>query len=244
MTVHIDFYTVRPEVYRYAKIDHAMNFLPSWYKDLSVKNYDSRCPGGVQYSMKGCYGFRELFKRSLIMPLWSDVNIFLGKAGTDLAHWNFSDACSSITVNTERDYGSFLDATKIQSLKFESPWYAFTKSDVNFCYVQPTWNTMKYSDTLHVLPGLMDFKHQSGTHVNMALSRKPEDKTLELKHGMPLVHIMPLTEEKVKIKHHLADEKEMFNRVKNHGVGMGFPIFGGHLSFLGWMNKMKKLPRG
>ena len=231
MTIHVDFLTVRPEIYQYAKIDYAMNFLPSWYKNLPVKNYEPRCPGGVRITMKGCYGLRELFKRSLIIPLWSDVNIALGKSGTDMASWAFADEVSNIEVSDEKDYGSFVDATKIQHMKFLSPWFGFSKSGVDFCFVQPTWNTTMYSDILHTLPGVVGFKYGEVTNINVLLSRKPEDRILELKHGMPLVHLMPLTEEKVKIKHHLVDEKELHKRLNRHH----------RLSFSGWANKIKRL---
>ena len=234
MTVHVDFLTLRPEIYQFSKIDYAMKFLPDWYKSLPVKNYNPEYPGGVSMTMKGCSGLRGLFKKSLVIPLWCDVNISLGKAGTDVASWLFADECSNFEINNETDYGSFVNATNMQHMKFLSPWYGFSKSDVEFCFVQPTWNTTMYSDILHVLPGVVGFKYQFGTHINVLLSRKPEDRILELKHGMPLVHLMPLTTEKVKIKTHLVDEKELNKKVMRHGSFS-------HLSFVGWANKIKRL---
>tara|TARA_Y100000114_G_scaffold69601_1_gene63726 strand:- start:1048 stop:1767 length:720 start_codon:yes stop_codon:yes gene_type:complete len=234
MTIHIDFLTGDTDIYQFSKIDYAMNFLPDWYKNLPAKNYLPEKPGGVRITMKGCLGLRDLFKKSLIIPLWSDMNIALGRIGTDTTSWAFADRKSDVELHTREDYGSFI-GENTQHLKLVSPWYGFSKSDVGFCFVQPMWNTVKYSDILHVLPGIIDFKYQAGTNVNILLSRKPENKVLELKHGMPLVHLVPLTEEKVKIKHHFVDQKELNKKIIKHQMSSS------HLGFLGWPNRLKKL---
>lgn len=237
MTIHIDFLTTRAEIYQYSKIDKAVKFLPDWYKKLPQKNYNPEHNGGVAITMKGCIGLRDLFTKGLILPLWADLNISLGRADTNFLSWQFPDSQTLATINDEKEYGSFINSRQQQHIKLVTPWCGFSKSNVGFCFVQPMWNIPQYSDTIHVLPGVIDFKSQSGINVNLLLSRKPEDRILELKHGMPLVHLMPLTTEKVKIKHHFVDEKELNKKIIQHGHSSVM------LGFSGWSTKLRRLQR-
>ena len=64
-----------------------------------------------------------------------------------------------------------------------------------------------------ILSGTVSYKYQHSSHINMFINLE-KDKNLIIEANSPMVHIMPLTENKVIFKNHLIDDKE-FNSFSN-----------------------------
>lgn len=59
-------------------------------------------------------------------------------------------------------------------------------------------------------PGIVNYKYQHTTHINMFLSLK-EKKTFSLNAGDPMVYLLPLSEKEIVLKHHLVSMNEFNN---------------------------------
>ena len=69
------------------------------------------------------------------------------------------------------------------------------------------YNQLAELSAYHILPGIMDFKYNHGTNVNMFFPKV--DNKILFKAGTPLAHIIPMSENKVEIKTHVVTEAEM-----------------------------------
>ena len=152
-------------------------------------------------TIKTCDGMVDLYKSGFIIQLWTDVITVTDEFGD----WKYTSKSEfKITGNNRRQFGENFD--NYIHLKFVSPWIIREKTGVNFLLTSPVWNNANYWNYLHVLPGIVNFKTQSSSHVNMFVNKT--NQTLHMEAGMPLVHVIPLSENKINIKCHLIDKDE------------------------------------
>lgn len=205
---NLDCFTTRPDVMEYAPVQKSSAFLPQWFKDLptQVPDIENLYIGGT---MRGCVGFLNQMKLGLVMPLWSDLLLEIGKQGSTSYRWRFSDMQSSADVHGQYERGSFLPEENYQHFKLVSPWVFKMTQDINWQCLQFPWQSQKPEEYVAV-SGIIDFKYQHGTNINLIFPRGDEDKVVHMKHGTPLYQFVPITEHKVKHKLHLIDEQEMF----------------------------------
>lgn len=205
----MDAFTSRPEVYEFAKIDKATNHIPPWWKNLpkvpvSFENIDS----GKQTNMKHCIGFIDYFKNSFVIPMWSDLNLMVGKEGTTDHRWQFADKMSSLKVHPANQRGVYLNEVKYQHFKLETPWAIKTNKLVYFSWSGATWNT-KEPEKIIYFPAVIDFYNQTALNINIACRRSDQEKEILIPLRQPLVHILPMTEKEIILKTHLVSEIEM-----------------------------------
>ena len=97
-----------------------------------------------------------------------------------------------------------------QHLKLTSPWLLRCDEDINFLFFDPFWPSYEGEEVAIIPPGLLNFKHQPGTNINMFIRKLPDEaRTVELKFNTPLVFITPLTERKVILRHHLVSPEHI-----------------------------------
>jgi len=195
----LDCYTYRPEVYEYSKIDKSTNFIPDWWKNLPP----SGCPvtGEMEptLTMKSCPGFTSFFKNTYTLPLWSDLKL---RTTEETWAYQYADNISEMGIHDEEQYKGFMEG--YQQFKLSSPWFAVCNKPIQWAFIAPSWHPIK---GVHILSGLVDYYYQHTTNINMFV-----DKPIEviLPFDTPLVHLIPMTEQKVEIRHHLVSEKEWF----------------------------------
>lgn len=205
----VDCFTDKGHAYELAPIQPAIKFIPSWWKALpktfpSLGNRMSPDP-----TMKSCAGFIEQYKQGIIMPLWTDGLIDIGPEGTDGYRWEMADGVTEITSHPEEQRGTYLPNSKYQHLKIVSPWLVQTKEDVYWQYMQPMYN-FNQPDHIIGLPGVMNFKYQQQTHINLIFTRI-KDKVIRhaLRRGQPMTHLIPFTERELDLRLHLVDKAEI-----------------------------------
>jgi hypothetical protein len=155
-------------------------------------------------TIRSCAGFNDLYRKSFYIPLWSDHII-----ETDELNWRSvsSAADPELLPLTEHFPAQFPNAfPNSHHVKFQTPWAFTCDEDISFQLSTPVWNQKGDVHNLTVIPGLLEFKHQSATHVNTLVPRKVN--RIELDAGSPLCMITPLTERRVVIKNHLVRYEE------------------------------------
>lgn len=228
--ITIDAFTNVTGVYEYFPIQHANKFIPEWWKRIPG-SLDLPNSVGINVktpTMKTCSGFIDLYNQGFVLPLWADL-VFETKETGEYA-FQFSNPESTMNSHMSKQFGNQLK-DKIH-LKIISPWYLKEKSGVKFLLFQPVWNHLTSYPEFNMPPGVVDFKNQVVSNVNMFVPAK--DARYEVKNNTPLMHIIPLTDKNVQIKHHLVDDKEynkLHDRVEYHST------------FLGKMSNNKKLKK-
>jgi len=198
----VDCFTSRPDVFEFAKPDKATNFFPKWWKELNAN----------EVNMKGCAGFIDLFSNSFCFPMWSDLSVEIGAAGSEQYIWQFADETSIAISHNKEQWGDFLTAD-YQHLKLENPWALRSKDKCNFYFSQPVYNGIGINeqDGIVILPGIINFKYQSSLNINILFKRGIEPNNFMFDFGMPIGSITPMTERKVKLKYHLVTIEEERN---------------------------------
>lgn len=224
----LDCFTIRPYVYEYSKVDYAQKFFPQWWKDIPKYHH----PKGqlVEHStMKYCTGFIEQFKHGLIIPLWSDLAVEIGPINEqkNKYRYQFGDNYNAAIVHPEYQRGDYLPDTHYQHLKLACPWEFKCNKDIKWQFMM---NPYLFEDipNFFMIPGILDYKYQYGTNINVIFKRTKEYQKFRMNIGQPLVQVIPLTEEPFEIRYHLIDEKEHekmfghYTKLKFHNLYKNF----------------------
>ena len=194
--VVLDCYTADPSVFEYAKIDKATKFFPDWWRNIPK---DSPTP-----TMKMCSGFLDLYKKSFVLPLWSDFFVTFKDDGSFT--WNYPlDTESSADWHGPHQYPNWVDKST-QHLKLISPWVIHCDEEIYFQMSPVIYSRNNLFDWVG-LSGVVEYKYQHTTHVNIFFNLK-EKKEFSIEFGEPLLFILPITERKVIIKTHLVSKEE------------------------------------
>jgi hypothetical protein len=203
----LDCFTAHGPAYNYARPDHAMKYIPDWWKNTPTEVRENNF---LLPTIKSCAGFIDYYKTGIIFPSWFDAEIKIASLGT-------SPPCEIlITDPPSAPKGSFhpnkmfLGYTEedTSNVKFMSPWIFKTKEHVNFAWSEPTWDNKDLFYDLTVLPGVLNFKYNTTTNINCVVRQRKEKYTINIKPQQPLAMLHPLTDKKIVIKHHLVSYEE------------------------------------
>lgn len=186
----------------------AKKTIPSWFKNMPAPVFTG--PDNWQANLKVCKGFTETYKHGFDIPLWSDLWLEIGEKGTENYRWKYSDECSEIETHPSNEWGNRYAPTEYQHLKLISPWFLTCEEEVNFLAMEPPWLFDELGN-ISILPGVVNFKFQPTTHINLFFRREQERQEVILQAGMPVYHYVPLTERKVRIETHLISYEEFCN---------------------------------
>jgi hypothetical protein len=204
----VDCFTSDPIAYQLAPIVRASKTIPDWWKTLeniprikTIRNVMVR----NHKNMRDCYGFRELYKRGVVLEHWTDIHCEVTKE-------DYRYFYSSGKKNEEHSKEQYNNAFEnFHHIKLTSPWYFQENTGVKFLMLGAEWNNE--NPNIKFLPGILEFRANRSTNVNIMLT-KPENKyTIDIPIGHPLVHIIPLNDDlDIKYKCHLISESEYYQK--------------------------------
>jgi hypothetical protein len=223
-SINLDCYTSNANAYNFAKVDHANKFLPSWWKDMPPP--DKGFP--KQTTIKNCSGFTNHFKYGFVIPMWSDLSIKVSPKGLSEYRYQFADGRSELLHHPAVEWGKFKDENTVQHIKLISPWIFSCNEDIDFLFIEPSWNFPQEMDGIKVLPGTVNYYWQTTTHINLMLEKGEEPRDYGIQYHTPMAHIIPLTDRKVNLNVHLVSEEE----IRQKSIS---PV-----SFSGSISKIKK----
>lgn len=200
-------YTANPEVFNFAPIKPAASFIPDWWKQIpkSYARADSIAP---LRTMKHCYGFTALFTKGFVIPMWSDLAVEIGPKGTSNYRYMYANAYSSALSQDIEQRGTAYPELNFQHLKLEAPWLIKCNDNIDFLQLGVVWNQEDPSE-MTILPGVVNFKYQVASPVNVLWKRQNNTKNYLLEFGAPLCHYVPLTDRRIKIQTHLVSPEEL-----------------------------------
>jgi hypothetical protein len=228
--IHVDCFTNKAQVHELFPIDYTHKFFPEWWKVLPKvdTNHDRKEWWGIP-TLKGCVGFNNFYAHGISIPFWTDVLFSIeGKQ----VRWQFADMSTNGATHPSEQFGSYLDPKEYFHIKIGSPWKFKCKEDVNFLWVQNSWEFSKPAEFV-IPPGIIDFKYQTSTNINMfgKLLEEETKKTILIEAGTNMVNIIPLSDRKIKIHNHLVEGLE-FEKLSTTGIPF---------KFSGKYNTVKKL---
>jgi hypothetical protein len=203
--VVLDLFTSTPWVPGTTQPAQAARFIPQWWRDLPKNDNELR----PLPNMRGCAGFLDYFKSSLIVPMWSDLAVSVAPTGGTEVAYELAHPRHAVSVHPSQQRGSFLPDEEFQHIKLESPWYAKSKDDVQWVLTQPLW---AFKDPLQVIipPGILGFKYLSATNVNFFVKRNVgAPKQFRIDAGQPLIALTPMSERRFEVRTHLLSEQEL-----------------------------------
>ena len=197
--VTFKFVTCNKKAYEYAKPDRATKFLPTWWKDLAKEHKKNQ-----SVDMTNCNGFLDLYKQSMIVPLWSGLTLNIGGEGTEYYDWEYSDSVSLAAEHPPMQRGGLFPADKHQHLKLTSPWLLVCDEEIDVSWQQPTYSNPV--NGIIALSGITRPKHMPAVNINLMFERNDTRYLLDV--GYPLMHLIPLTEREFKVEHELVSFDE------------------------------------
>jgi hypothetical protein len=218
--IYLDCYTYSHYAYNHAKINYAKNYIPDWWKKEPSGTKD----GGA--TIKHCSAFSSFYAKGIVIPLWGEVEIIINPYKSDKSayEWSSSNEDFDLTnhCHSKEQWSGFGDDS-LWNVKFKSPWYFKTRDDVDFVWSSPTWSNPDTFNTLTILPAVIQFKTQQGAEINFVIQQKEKEQKINLPALTPLAILHPMTERKVKIRHHLVT-LDKFIKIGRKSGGM---ILGG-----------------
>lgn len=190
---------------RYKPVRAGYHF-PEWFKDLDPK----------QSNLRGCIGFKEFFKNAISLSLWTTLQV---QVDTVLKKWSWvSGNPIDVHQHNPSGYGNFLNPNMYDHVKIVTPWLLKTNRYVQFGWVDSFWCRDNYN---YVFPNaVVDYFYQHGTPINMFIRLHGDPYQFCIEAGQPLIFLIPLTEEKVKIKTHLVSEQEYSRYMDTEVLGL------------------------
>lgn len=225
-TVEVHCYTDNRTVFNLFQLKRAVDFYPKWWKDLP--KFQDRASF---LTIKSCYGFLELYKRSFVLQLWSDFTAVPSEKSTisygDQSKEDESNDHMKVLAPSEdfgfqfhppSQYKGMVDTSIHDVIKLISPWKMVCNENTNFMVTDLFYNKPLANDNFTILPGLLNFKYQNS--INFFIRMKKTQIDFDV--GMPIIMITPLTEKKIKFVHHLDMKSTLILESENKN---GFPAF-------------------
>lgn len=224
----IDAFTKISGIQELHPIVPASKFLPDWWKNLpsSYNAQDNNTIVVQRPTLKRCDGFTQYYKTGFIIPMWIDVAIKTTANGQWAYRLASNDTETIIDSHSRNEFGNEFD--DLLHLKLHSPWLLSEKTGCQFHFASPFWNNIKTLRNFYTPPGIVNYHHQSSTHINLLFPK--EDNQITIAAGTPMVHIVPLTDRTVEVRCHVVSEKEHNQIYLKNYLG----------SFLGSYKKNKK----
>ena len=231
-TIVLDCFTADPVAYEFAPLVKATKTFPNWWKKLPANHVSDIDYSLTKLNMKTCYGFLELYKRSIVVQNWNDFHF---KITPDNGyHWQKSsgpEPQEHPPAQYENGFKNYYHS------KLVNPWSVREKTGKHFLFTGSTWSLENY-DFL-IPPGMLEFSVNSSLNVNIFIPKKKEPYSFFLPIGKPLVHLIPLQEKfKLDIRSHLVTEQEL------RKIHFGPSTLRGMKTLLGLKNEQKKCPFG
>jgi hypothetical protein len=203
--ITVDCFTVSNLIHDGYRPKPAMEFVPEGWKTLpktvGVRNISENSFAVPNATMKQCKGFINLFSSGFILPLFSDMVFdttqepMVKYAPSSLNYWHHHPSFQM----WDGLYAGY------KHVKILSPWSFVEKSGIKFAWNRCDWHDTENAGNYHVVSAVIDFKYQHSAQINLFVK---DNSHISLTAGQPMVHIIPLSEHKVKLKYHVISEKE------------------------------------
>lgn len=223
-TITIDAFTNNSAHYELFQMEKSSKNIPTWLKETPSEAYgDSEYGIRVPIpTMKRCDSIMRSFKNAYDVRSQFEI-LVRSEEDTVYYHMPYSDP-DAVTLFSPHQKPFF----NLPHFKINSTWYLREKDGVEFMLGDAYWHN--YDEPWRVVPGILNFKYQGAVHVNVSIP--PNTPQFGIDAGQSIAQLIPLSDKKVEIKHHLVSTEE-WNRLRD--------VSGVRHSFVGKYSKNKKM---
>ena len=174
---------------------------PGWLKNLktSVSAFDPTIGMEVHApTARSCPAIRDFISEPIQLKMWGDLDISVFPDG----RWTqYTRPGFDITAG-EHSKIQFGEAYNNRlALKLDSPWFFIANDNTKFMFMEAHYSTSYFRDNNIIFPpGIIEYKLQHSTNVHMSIPFPKEQVIINLKLGMPLVSMFPLTDRIVELE--------------------------------------------
>ena len=204
-------------VHDFSPIKLASNFFPDWMKKIpTVKNIKTinDYNNVRRQNVKQCVGILKTFQKGLVIPLWSDLII---ETTENNYKYQFSDRISEIVEHTNQAPGFY---ENYQILKVKSPWLLKFSKNMDIIICQPFY--MTNHELPYIIPYGINETLNNYCLTNFFLFCKRTENNFVIKQGTPMLHIIPLTEKKIKLKIEVLSDSDYLKIMNPMAVDIKF----------------------
>lgn len=197
----IDCFTAEQGVADLFPISPLMKNMPSWWSSFNNTTPAPNFP--VEFStVRRCPGVRDLFSSAFCIPAWSEYLLYKDP------NQGFSCVGPNKLAEGNQHYEEQLGPhfKGYFHFKFLSPWYIKQKTDLKWLMMHPTWHD---NSNITIPPGVLEFKNQHSTHINIVSRKEETMQEYHFKAGDPLAYLIPLTDSKIDLRIHVIDQTEL-----------------------------------
>ena len=222
--ITVDCFTYLESVILNYPIASASKFYPESIKSVPAainakvtNNPNSNLTTDVE-TVRHCHGLNALYSSGIVLPAWDTFDVEMYGDNSFLIN---PPGSIKGDYHPRWQYGNSLYGDS-SHIKLISPWFIKEKTGVKFIWMHPTWNRSDTATDISILPAIVDYKKQNVTHINAFIKN---GSIVSFKAGEPLVHMIPMSEKKIKINIHLVSHEEYKKneetyyshmRLKNH----------------------------
>lgn len=214
--ITVDFITTDYKAYDYFPIEKSNKFIPQWWKDIPQEYVDDRFKTKANRinTLKRCPGFMDVYRYSYTLPLWTNCEIIVDERINGEGYSATAADGTEISSHPTSQAGKFMPENSLMHFKFNSPWVGFsTKSrDLLWNWSPATWNNPNLLKKLFMPTAFRNFRGGSGTNIHTFMDSKSND-VLNLEAGVPMIHMTPMTDNKVEVKCHY--DPDWYRRVNS-----------------------------
>jgi hypothetical protein len=206
--VVLDFYTCDPTAHEFYKPQPTMKFAPENWKSMPsvttqpANNHPYSKMSVEQSTMKRCNGLTRLFNNGFVIPAWVDMQIETMEDGNIITHCAHDQRLLD-GVAHERSLMWKGLYEQWAHYKIHNKWYVFCDEEIEFMQTECTWNNTEEKHKYRIVNGIVDFKYQHGTHVNMFTI---PNNIIKFSAGDPLSQWIALTDRPLKMNYHLVNQ--------------------------------------
>ena len=202
-------------VKEFSPIVPAKEMYPEWLKKVPQSQFEWEKFRAVS-TVRSCPGIIQNVTNGFIVPMWSELAL---EYTTNHYKYKFADQKSSLEHHPiEQAPGFYEDYWRF---KLISPWSLDTPVNLQFMF--PFYHHPK-SFPMEMPPGVLPAKGIGKAQINIFLfsKKEEEEKRIMIKHGVPLLHFIPITERKVTIRCEVISVDEMKKRHAITGANTNF----------------------
>ena len=219
----------------FGEVVNAKKAQPKWWKEMpsQFENFSPYTDSEVfkKFSrpistVKHCPAIQDIFSTGVVIKAWSDFAIFVSPDGiTESVHAD--DSIRGVPKGSG-SYHPYIQRPGFLKgyahFKLCPTFFGRTKTHRKFMWKGAYWyNPSLIENNIHIVPGIIDYKTQTGMNINMFLPIKSEPYQINIELGDPLIHLIPLDNKPVNIVKKLLTDEEMINCTNTHMKFMGSP---------------------
>jgi hypothetical protein len=229
----IEVITYASSTYDFWDLIEAKKAVPKWWKDMAIK-FDDVIPLTPNpifekfkrpiSTVKQCPAIQDILSTGIIFKAWSDITILVSPDG--VVESIIAD--EKIGPSGEGSNHPYIQRNGVfknyAHYKLTPPIFLKTKTYRKFLWTGAFWhNPSLVENNIHIVPGIIDYKTQTGMNINMFLPLKNEPYQLNINFGDPLIHLIPLDNKPIKIIKKLTDINGFQHMSNTHLKFVGSP---------------------